>query len=255
MQKKFETEPAQTEDFSKPKKKWRKKWWGILIIVSSALILIFLLSFSGYVYYYYYQIKSGKMSLPGSAKFLKSGQAAAPPKTFDFQRINPGGEPESFSDAPLAVVGFFDFQCPFSKEAYAIMREIQPVYAGKVNFVFRNFPLTELHSEAMLAAQAGECAYAQNQFWPMADKLFNSQNLAEENLKLYAQQIGLDKTQFSDCLDSYRSKGQILKDILDGKFLGLVGAPTWFIDNEKVEGVIPADVFKKIIDYLLAQKK
>jgi protein-disulfide isomerase len=242
----------------KPKEKWYKRWWGILLLAFGATLILLFLIFLGLVFYYYRQIKSGKMPLPSSAKFMRAASATntVTPEQLDPVRIYPEGEPSSSPGAPLTIVGFFDFQCSFSKEVSPIVRELQSIYGNKVNFVFRNFPLSEMHPQAMLAAQAGECAHEQNNFWPMYDKLFLNQDFSgKEDFKLYAQQIGLDEIKFSDCLASNQSRGQVLKDFLDGQLLGVRGTPTWFINNEKIEGAIPLNVFKKIIDYLLAQQK
>ena len=239
----------------KSKKRWYKKWWGILIAILGGLLIVFAIVVAAQSYYYYRQIKSGKMPLPSSAKFMRTGSPAVATEQIDPGRIYPAGEPSSSPGAPLTIVGFFDFQCPYSKEAYPAARELQSTYGDKVNFVFRNFPLTDMHPGAMSAAGAGECAHSQDKFWQMSDKLFNSQNFDEQEFKLYAQQIGLDEKKFTDCLNSYQGKGQVLKDMLDGQMLGVGGTPTWFINNEKIEGAIPTDIFKKLIDYLLNKQK
>jgi protein-disulfide isomerase len=134
------------------------------------------------------------------------------------------------------------------------MRQLRNLYGDKVNFIFRNFPIAEIHPDAMLAAQAGECAQDKNLFWPMHDKIFSGQNLKEDTLKTEASELGVGAEEFALCISDYQSKGKVLKDILDGQALGVLGTPTWFIEGEKLEGVIPAETFKKIIDYLLAQK-
>lgn len=235
------------------KEKWYKRWWGILLITFSGSLFGLLLIFFGLVFYYYHQIKIGKLPLPSSVKFTRSTLPMTESKQINIEpeRILPDGEPNSAPEAPLTIVGFFDFQCPFSKTASATVRELESIYGERVNFVFRNFPLVEIHPEAMLAAQAGECAHAQNKFWQMHDKIFMASNITEENLKLYAAQIGLDETKFAECLASNQSKGLVLKDLLDGQILGVRGTPTWFIRNEKIEGAIATNTFKKIIDYLL----
>ena len=251
-----------TENFSEAaeaerpesKKKWYKKWWGIFIILLGISTIVLLSIFAGLTYYYYQQIKSGRMPLPASAKFSSSKTQVSQPSRIDSRNISPAGEPNSSPGAPLTITGFFDFQCPFSKEGSGIMRELQTIYGDKVNFVFRNFPLVEIHPEAMLAAQAGECANLQDKFWPMHDKLFASQSLDEATLNLYAQQVGLDSVAFSECLKSSQSNGLVLKDILDGQVLGIRGTPTWFVNNEKIEGVAPSYVFQRIINSLLTEK-
>jgi protein-disulfide isomerase len=243
------------ENYPEENKKWYKKWWGVTIIVFSCLILSMVLIIGVQVAYYYREIKSGRLALPGETKFQQSDTPASKPKEIDQTKLTPIGEPNSSLGAPITVVGFFDFECSYSKEANAVMQQMIAAYGNKVNFVFRNFPLTDIHPDAMLAAEAGECANSQNKFWLMSDRLFGGSSLSADAINLYAEQIGLDTTMFADCLNNYQSKGMVLKDILDGQTEGVGGTPTWFIDGEKVEGVIPADNFKKIIDYLLAEQK
>ncbi len=234
-------------------KKWYKKWWGGLILIVGGLILIFLLIIAGQVYFYYRQIKNGDLPLPGKIMFQESGAAAS--GASDLTNINPANEPASAPASPITIVGFFDFECPYSREGNAEMNAAKTAYGDKVNFVFRNFPLTDIHQNAMLAAIAGECAHAQDKFWLMSDKLFSDSDLGREKIELYATEIGLDTEQFTKCLDGYRGKGAVLKDLLDGQAAGVRGTPTWFINGEKIEGVLSVSDFKKIIDYLLAKKE
>ncbi|MFA5129086.1 MAG: thioredoxin domain-containing protein [Patescibacteria group bacterium] len=235
-------------------KKWYKKWWGVLILVVGGLILSFTLIIGGQVYYYYRQIKNGKMPLPSQIMFQKSNTATAASGTPDLSKLNPSGEPSTSSTAPFTIVGFFDFECPYSKEAVTAMHEAETLYGDKVNFVFRNFPLTDIHQNSMLAATAGECAHSQGKFWLMSDKIFEGSALSRENFELYAPEIGLDTEQFKKCLDSYQGKGAVLKDVVDGQALGVVGTPTWFINGEKIEGVLSVADFKKVIDFFSAKQ-
>ncbi len=244
------------ENFTeKISKKWYKKWWGILILSTGGIILSFSLIIGTQVFYYYYQIKGGKMPLPSQILFQKSSTATAAISNPDLSKLNPAGEPSLSPSAPITVIGFFDFECPYSHEAFSAMRATENLYSGKINFVFRNFPLTDIHQNSMIAAQAGECAHAQDKFWQMSDKIFSNLKLSRENFELYASEIGLDKSQFIKCLDSYQGgKGIVLKDVMDGQALGVVGTPTWFINGEKIEGVLSVSDFKKIIDFFSDQK-
>jgi protein-disulfide isomerase len=235
-------------------KKWYKKWWGILILVIGGIILSFSLIIGAQAFYYYYQIKNGKISLPSQILFQKSSAITATSAAPDLSKLNPPDEPSLSSSAPITIVGFFDFECPYSQEAISAVREAKTLYGDKINLVFRNFPLMDIHQNAMLAAQAGECAHVQDKFWQMSDKIFSDSNLSRENFELYASEIGLNQSQFVKCLDNYQGKGAVLKDVMDGQALGVVGTPTWFINEEKIEGVLSVTDFKKIIDFFSAQK-
>lgn len=243
-------EENSTEKFSK---KWYKKWWGVLIFVTGGLILGLTLLIGGQVYFYYRQIKNGKLPLPSQLLFQKSNIATTLTNTPDLSKLNPEDEPTSSPAAPFTIVGFFDFECPFSREAANAMRQTQTTYGDKINFIFRNFPLTDIHQNSMLAASSGECAHAQGKFWEMSDKIFSNSSLDRENFELYASELGLDTAQFKKCLDGYQGKGAVLKDVVDGQALGVIGTPTWFINGEKIEGVLAVTDFKKIIDFFSTQ--
>ncbi len=225
-----------------------------MILVTGGLILSLTLVIGGQVYFYYRQIKNGKLPLPSQILFQRSSTAEAAGGAPDLSKLDSPDEPASSTNAPIKVVGFFDFECPYSREAADAMRQTQTIYGDKINFVFRNFPLTDIHQNSMLAASSGECAHAQGKFWEMSDKIFGGSSLSRENFELYASELGLDAAQFKKCLDGYQGKGAVLKDTVDGQALGVIGTPTWFINGEKIEGVLAVTDFKKIIDFFSANK-
>jgi len=238
-----------------PKKKWYKRGWGIFVIILSSLLLIILIYFFAHFFYYYNGIKNGKIPLPG-ANNIKTGIENSTTVKIDTSKIFHESEPGTEDNAPVSIVGFFDFRCPFCVAASSTVRELQQTYKGKVQFVFRNFPVVALHPDAMLLAQAGECANLQKKFWPMYDKIFlnkDKKEITSEDLKSYAQQIGIDTGKFSLCLSSDQTKSLILEDVSDAEVLGVRGTPTWFIGNQKVEGPLSGNDFKKIIDKLLSE--
>lgn len=230
-------------------KKWYNKWWGILIIGFLVLFGILSSAFAFQVHYFYKKIKSGETPINQFTKTnLPKGKSNA---AFAFTSANDDpflGSPE----AKLVIMLFSDFECPNSKISAPILRELAELYKDKVKFIFRDFPLSEIHQNAFLAAEAGACANEQGKFWAMHDKMFqNQEKLTLNDLKFYAIQIGLDEKKFNDCLDSRKYQMEVTKDLIDGAAAGVRGTPTWIIENEKVEGVIPFENFKKIIDYIL----
>jgi len=145
--------------------------------------------------------------------------------------INP---PRGNIDSDIIVIEFSDFQCPACKGAEPIIKEILEDY--DVVFYYRNFPLP-MHKDSFIAAEAAECANEQNRFWEYHDVLFENQDkLDKGNLKLYAQELGLNAEQFNDCLDSEKYKPEITKDIRDGKASNVRGTPTFFVNEKKVVG-------------------
>ncbi len=158
------------------------------------------------------------------------------------------------AEANVIVVEFIDYQCPFCKQAFSPMRELALAYSDRVKFIVRDFPLTDIHSQAQPAAEAAGCAEAQGleKFWAYHDKLYLNQDALAENLyPILAEQAGLDRAAFAACLASGERKAEITADYLDGAAAGVRGTPTYFINGRIVQGVIPKDKFAKVLDLLL----
>ncbi len=232
-----------------PSKKWYNKWWGILIISLLFLFGVFGSAFAFQVYHLYKKIKSGEIPINQFTEAKISSKNPNRELAFTSSEDDPFlGAPE----AKLVIMVFSDFECPNSKAASPIIRELAEIYKNQIKFVFRDFPLSEIHPNAFLAAEAGGCANEQGKFWAMHDKMFqNQEKLTLNDLKFYAVQIGLDEKKFNECLASRKYQMEVTKDMIDGAAAGVKGTPTWFIESEKVEGVIPLETFKKIIDYIL----
>ncbi len=158
--------------------------------------------------------------------------------------------------APVTIVEFADFECPFCEQAFPIIRGLSAEFGDRIHIVFRNYPVPSLHEHAMAAAEAAMCASAQGKFWAYHDKLFQNQNaLDDASLAQYAAAAGLDMQAFTSCVSTHGSLSAVAQDIDDGNALGVVGTPTWFVNGRKVEGVIPQDVFEKAIATLLQAAK
>ena len=165
--------------------------------------------------------------------------------------------------APVTVMEFADFQCPYCKhfhtESFAELKK-NYIDTGKVRFISRDLPL-EFHSNAMNAALAARCAGEQNKYWELRDSLItNSKDLARESIAKYAQQTGLDMTGFTACLDGQKYKSQIEKDRDEANQLGFSGTPSFVIgkmnkgtlDGVKIVGALPYATFDAKIHELLA---
>jgi predicted DsbA family dithiol-disulfide isomerase len=150
--------------------------------------------------------------------------------------------------APVTVVEFSDFQCPYCAQAAPIVKQIRETYGDKVRVVFREFPLS-IHRDAPKAAEAGACAQEQGKFWEMHDKLFADQkHLEVADLKESAKALGLDTEAFDSCLDSGRNEATWKADTKDGEGYGVSGTPFFFVNGRILSGVIPFDAFKSVID-------
>ncbi len=172
-------------------------------------------------------------------------------------------------DATITIVEFSDYQCPFCKRFHETTLPLileNYVDTGKVKFVYRDYPIQSLHPNgAIPAAVASECADEQGMFWQYHDKLFQTQKkwerLATEDigneLKTFAEELGLDTNQFNACLDSRKYLDEVNNDLQDGTSYGITGTPGFFIGNEesgyiKVSGAQPYSVFQRVLDQMLA---
>lgn len=223
-------------------------WWFLLIIfVFSAIAGTFGLL----VYKNIQAIRSGNLDISGELTKNPDAQAAA----VNFANVVTTDDPSLGTDnAKVTIVEFSDFQCPFCQEAFPIVREIMNKYEGSVKFIYRDFPVSSLHADAELAAEAGGCVAEQNlaKFWGFHDQLFiNQADLSQAALTRYASNVGVDTDKFTACLNEHRYADEVASDYKDGVAAGVTGTPTFFINGRRVPGVIPLDIFKSVIDRLL----
>ena len=154
-------------------------------------------------------------------------------------------------NAPITIVEFSDFQCPFCSRVVPSIREVMKTYDGKVRFAFRQHPLP-MHPNAMSAAKASLAANEQGKFWEMHDKLFeNQKDLSEATITKLAQEIGLNMKKFDASWKSTKFDAQIAEDIKFAESNGATGTPSSFINGVAVKGAQPASGFKEVIDKLL----
>lgn len=163
----------------------------------------------------------------------------------EVEATGPSRGPES---APVTIVIFSDFECPFCARANPAIEQVVEHYGDDVRLVFRHFPLS-FHQKAEKAAEASLCADDQGQFWAMHDLLFErQQDLDVDGLKSYAEQLGLDTEQFNACLDYGEKAAQVAQDFADGQKAGVAGTPAFFINGIPLSGAQPFEQFQQIID-------
>ncbi len=174
---------------------------------------------------------------------------SGPPAPLPVQNVAVGSAPVKGSpNAPVTIVEFSDFQCPFCSRAVPTLKQIETEYPGKVRVAFKNQPLP-FHQHARLAAEAAMAANEQGKFWEYHDKLFaNQQALDRSSLERYAQEVGLEMGRFRAALDSNKFDAQISADSAEGTRLGASGTPTFFINGRQLVGAQPFASFKQIID-------
>lgn len=158
------------------------------------------------------------------------------------------------ADAPITVVEFSDFQCPFCIRFHQdTYQALLAAYPGKIRFVYRNLPLTSIHPMAQSAAIASLCANDQDAYWQYHDKLFSSQyDLGRDGYVKYATDLGLDVPKFEACIDGTSHDETIKKDSDFAIGMGVQSTPTFFINGLAVVGAQPLSVFQQVIDKELA---
>ena len=155
-------------------------------------------------------------------------------------------------DAPITIVQFAEFQCPYCGRAKEVIDQVMEKYEGKVRMVYRDFPLS-FHDRAIPAAIAANCAGEQGQYWPMYDALMSNQRaLAESDLTKHATTLGLDLDKWNTCRKDPAQEAEVQKDFEDGTKAGVQGTPAFFINGIFLNGAVPLEQFTAIIDAELA---
>ncbi len=160
-------------------------------------------------------------------------------------------------DALVEFVEFTDYECPFCRRfRETTYPEIRRKYDGRVKWVVRNFPLSGIHPNAELAAEAAECALDQGRFWEYHDLLFERYDrLGREDLKAHARELGLDEDRFDRCLDSGEKQSVVQDDLREGFRFGVTGTPTFFINGQVVVGAQGPEFVSAFIDRALQEAR
>jgi protein-disulfide isomerase len=168
--------------------------------------------------------------------------------------INTDGPSKGPRDAPVTIVEFSDFQCPFCKDAAVSLKNLMLNYGPNVRLVFKQMPLP-IHPDAFKAARASVCADEQGAFWEYHNALFGSSDLSEQALSKYASDLGLRTDQFKSCLASETSAAAVRKDIQQAALADVQGTPTFFINGRLVRGMKSLEDFSSLIDRALTQSR
>lgn len=238
------------------KKRWYRRWWAIILWLFLLLIIVIVSILGWQTWYYYRLIKSGQLTTGQN-----NNQNNVATSTVDLTALRQQLELSSAPywgnpQAKVVVVEFGDFECPYCLQEFPIIRQIMYKYQAQVKFIWRDFPISENHPQAIVSAKAAHCADEQGKFWQMHDKLFiNQANLEVAALKEYAKQLNLDMVKFNQCLDSEKYKNQITLDYAEGLKFGVPGTPTFFINGQKVPGVIQVTFWDQLLTKLIAENK
>ena len=221
---------------------WYRKPWGIIIITLGSILLIFLSIFS----FTLLEILSEKNNPQNedaysedlTAKFL---EAVNRPST------NVLGD----ANAPLTIIEFADFSCPYCQDSHASLKNIRQKYAKDVRIVYRDFPL---HDNSIFLALSARCAGEQGKFWEMNDLFYENQDRFEvdqNELEIVMPEIsvalGLDGDKFQTCISEQKYFPQIEQDVKDADFLQIQGTPTWYINNVPVTGYLSPSQLEELV--------
>jgi protein-disulfide isomerase len=159
------------------------------------------------------------------------------------------------SSAAVTLVEYGDYECPFCGQAYPIVKEIQERMGERLRFVFRNFPISTSHPHAEHAAESAEAADAQGRFWDMHDLLYERQErLTDEDLRAYAEEIGLDVERFDKEMAEHVHAGRVHEDFMSGVRSGVNGTPTFYINGVRHDDSFEAPVLLDALEAAASTK-
>ncbi|HBU07431.1 MAG TPA: hypothetical protein DEB09_05105 [Candidatus Magasanikbacteria bacterium] len=242
------------------KKPWHHTAGGIIFLFFISLIILGAVGFMALFSYYAWQIKYGSLATVEkinqsftSSKFTVGTKLTQNKSTTDPSISNLADYVRDYNpvfgnlEAKITVLAFLDFECPYSQQAYSDFSKFLNKYEPIVKVVFKNLPLQEIHPNATSAHASAMCALAQNKFWSYYNLLFTQKKLDQDSLLLYAQNLNLNKDKFQSCITSEKIQTELETDLSDAVKLGVIGSPTYFVNNVKIEGVLTLEEWDKVI--------
>jgi predicted DsbA family dithiol-disulfide isomerase len=171
------------------------------------------------------------------------------PPVFRAEITTKGAYAKGPADAPIQLIEFSDFHCPFCKRVEPTIAQLLKKYEGKIRFVYKDFPLDSLHPQARAAAEAARCAGEQGKFWEFHGKVYGgASDASPATMQAYAKDVGLDAAAFETCRSTRKFQSQVQADVAEGTKFGVTGTPAFFINGRFLSGAQPLEAFVKIID-------
>jgi protein-disulfide isomerase len=153
------------------------------------------------------------------------------------------------AEAPVTIVEFSDFECPYCGRSQETLRAVQKEYGERLRVIFKQFPLEEIHEHARVAAEAALCAQEQGKFWPLHDWMFaNVQKLSRDEIVAAAKTLGLAEERMGQCLDQHARGKDVDADVALGQQIGVRGTPAFFVNGRLLTGALSVADFKDVID-------
>ncbi len=233
------------EDSSNKMYKW---------MVCTSLVQIVLLIF---VVFQLVGLETGNAAGAAVAPLANGGDAGAPAPRVDMEGLLDDDPVLGDEDAPVTIVEFSDYECPFCARFYQqTLLQIKSEYinTGKVKLVYRDFPLS-FHQQAIPAAIAANCAGEQGKYYQYHDKVFSNGGAGGKtsaDYEKWAQEVGVNVAKWKTCLSDPKQRQEIQKDFTDGQQAGIQGTPGFFVNGQLISGAQPFEVFQQIIDAELA---
>lgn len=228
----------------------RSHFYSVLVVLAFGVGILV-----GYVLWGRGTVATAAAPAPAAAQ--PSGQVAeaptAPPQFTRYDIPIEGYPSLGPDDAPITIVEFSDFQCPFCRRFHdETYQALLDAYPNQIRFVYRNLPLTSIHPAAMPSAIASLCANDQNAYWEYHEKLFSSETLDEPTFIQYATDLNLNVDEFTACLSSGKHDEFIQQDMDFSINLGVQSTPTFFVNGLAIVGAQPLSSFQQLIDKELA---
>lgn len=228
-----------------------EKFWTVLVVLG--LVVLF-----GFVFFertsdLIHRLQRGEQiaAPPSFSQSLTlSGllPTRTPPATEHFEVTTDDDPSLGVQDAKVTLVTFADFSCPYSRDASYTLRSFMTDATTSVQYIYRDFPLDDIHPFARLAAQAGVCADAQGKFWIFHDRLYAEQaQISREFLLALATQVGLSRARFEACLEAPETVAEVQEDYEEGIAAGVRGTPTFFLNGLRIPGAIPLPALQALV--------
>lgn len=235
--------------------RWYQTAWGVALLGFLTLVVLGGAVFGAITVKFWWQIKQGQGNLLQQQVYRGFDRSVKDNKGQNVDRavLENGDFPFLGNpNAPITIVVFGDFRCPNTKNAMPIIKKLADTYGYKVKLIFRNFPGESIHPGATRLAYVGVCAYNQGKYWNVSDYLFAKKDdlpiyLLSADMAALASETDLDLGKLNQCLDSSAASIKVNRDYADGYRFGVAGTPTFFVNGQKVQGVVPWEEWEKLV--------
>ena len=239
-----------------PNTPWYKSKSGELFLIILGIFFLAVIAFLTLFGYYFWKITYGgnPSDLAKTFEnntFSPTGISAKNTSTtvdIDIHTLIRANNPTlGRSDAPVTILAFIDFECPFCQKSFPLFDTVMKKYAPTIRVVFKQTPIASLHPHSQDAALASACAHAQGKFWEYYRALFMTKVLDQEALLATADALKLNLTTFQQCLEAQTFLPDITQDLQDAATIGVQGTPTYIVNQHKIDGVITVDAWDTLI--------